>query len=199
MNNIYVNCGGILDVYKSKKEVMDFFEDCILMSEGDERERYNEIYFSVKENLYTNKRCFSDGTDFIYTSNINWNEISQDDELLLIDNFNVSKTDLLRFKAINYLSKNNKRINQSTLDRYESDVELITNYISNREERSFYYINKSNMIVCISSSDSLLDHYYKEEFPLEDYEYANEWLDGELEYSVYLEMKKQNIEMEVTI
>ena len=41
MNKIFVNCGGSLYQYDSKKDVMDFFEDCIYGSEGSERESYN--------------------------------------------------------------------------------------------------------------------------------------------------------------
>lgn len=55
MKKIYVNCGGELQVFDNKKQVMDFYEDCIMMSEGSERERYTEIYFSVKENLNTDE------------------------------------------------------------------------------------------------------------------------------------------------
>ena len=47
MSKIFVNCGGQLDVFNDKQEVMDFYEDCILMSEGSERERYTNIYFGV--------------------------------------------------------------------------------------------------------------------------------------------------------
>ena len=39
MNNIYINCGGNLMIFESKKETMDFFEECIMMCEGSERER----------------------------------------------------------------------------------------------------------------------------------------------------------------
>ena len=78
MNNIYINCGGSLYKYKSKKEAMDFFEDCIYGSEGSERERYTDIYFSLKENLKSNKRCFSDGTKYVYTSDIEPEELNEE-------------------------------------------------------------------------------------------------------------------------
>ena len=43
MNNIYVNCGGNLMIFESKKETMDFFEECIMMCEGSERERIARV------------------------------------------------------------------------------------------------------------------------------------------------------------
>lgn len=76
---IFINCGGVLDSYNSKKEAMDFFEDCIYCSEGSERERYTEIYFTVKENLKTNENCFSDGTEYVYKSNLDTSKISEKD------------------------------------------------------------------------------------------------------------------------
>ena len=54
---------------------MDFFEDCIFGSEESERERYTNIYFSVKEHLNDSKRCFTDGTSHVYDSNIDPDEI----------------------------------------------------------------------------------------------------------------------------
>ena len=70
MDKIFVNCGGSLYQYDSKKDVMDFFEDCIYGSEGSERERYSNIYFSVKAHLNDSKRCFTDGTSHVYDSYI---------------------------------------------------------------------------------------------------------------------------------
>ena len=78
------NCGGSLYSFNSKKEVMSFFESCINCSEGSERERYTIIYFDVKSNLNTNKRCFSDNTSFVYNSDIKVSEIDDTDEKLLI-------------------------------------------------------------------------------------------------------------------
>lgn len=46
MKNIYVNCVGNL-----KKEIMDFFEECIYGSEVSKRERYTNIYFETKLHL----------------------------------------------------------------------------------------------------------------------------------------------------
>ena len=194
--NVYVNCGGDLMKFESKEKTMDFFEDCILMSEGSEKERYTNIYFYTKIHLKDNKRCFTDGTEHIYTSNIEPSEISQEDENLLIQNFNIDKTDLLRFKAINYLSENNNRIYQSTLDRYDNIDELYNDYILKSNEVSFYYIDKKDKIVCIDATALPPENYWVEEFPLEDYEYANDWLGQDLEYSNYLEMKKKdNLEL----
>ncbi|MDO5556925.1 MAG: hypothetical protein Q4G05_01590 [Clostridia bacterium] len=101
MSKIYVNCGGSLDVYNSKQEALDFFEECILMSEGSERERYTVIYFSIKGNLNSNKRCFTDGTDHIYTSNIDPDNIDSQDEKLLKCNYEIDKNKLLRLKFMN--------------------------------------------------------------------------------------------------
>ena len=90
MSKVYVNCGGSLYSFNSKKEVMSFFESCINCSEGSERERYTIIYFDVKSNLNTNKRCFSDNTSFVYNSDIKVSEIDDTDEKLLIKNFDIS-------------------------------------------------------------------------------------------------------------
>ena len=84
MNNIYVNCGGNLMIFESKKETMDFFEECIMMCEGSERERYSNIYFSVKSNLNTDKRCFTDGTSHVYTSKIDPDSIDYYEESLYL-------------------------------------------------------------------------------------------------------------------
>ena len=40
------------------------------------------------------------------------------------------------------------------------------------------------------------DKYWCEEFPMKDYEYANKWLNGEIEYGDYLnEIKDSNMEL----
>ncbi len=92
---IFVNCGGELDSYKNKKEVMDFFEDCIYCSEGSERERYTEIYFSVKENLNTKQRCFTDDTEYVYNVNFDINSISKEDIQIINKFYDI---DLNQFK-----------------------------------------------------------------------------------------------------
>ena len=40
MIKIFVNCGGSLYQYDTKKDVMDFFEDCIMGSEGSVIQKY---------------------------------------------------------------------------------------------------------------------------------------------------------------
>ena len=45
---VYVLCGGRFDVWKSRKDAMDFYETCIYGCEGSERERYTNIYFDLK-------------------------------------------------------------------------------------------------------------------------------------------------------
>lgn len=110
MNKIYVNCGGNLQSFDSKKEVMEFYEDCIMMSEGSERERYTNIYFEVKEHLSDNQICFTDGTEHIYGSSIDPEDVSYEEEKQLMECFDIDKTDLLRFKADKYLAKNNNKI-----------------------------------------------------------------------------------------
>lgn len=185
MNKIFVNCGGSLYQYDSKKDVMDFFEDCIYGSEGSERERYTNIYFSVKEHLNDSKRCFTDGTSHIYDSDINPNEIDELDESILKTNFKITKEDLLMFKANRCLAINHSRIYPSTMERYNNSDELYDDYLSKSKDKSFYLF-ENDKIVCFDTTASDSDKYWCEEFKLEDYEYANKWLNGEIEYEDYL-------------
>lgn len=189
MDKIFVNCGGSLYQYDSKKDVMDFFEDCIYGSEGSERARYTEIYFSVKEHLNDSKRCFTDGSSHVYVSNIDPDEIDSLDEDLLKTNFNISKMDLLEFKADRCLTEHFKVYPRMAKDFADID-DLYEDYLSEKDCNDFYYF-KDNKIICIDTSASGSDKYWVEEFPLEDYEYANKWLNGELEYSDYLEEKNK--------
>ena len=89
MSNIYVNCGGSLMKFNNKKDTMDFFEDCIYSSEGSERNRYTTIYFEVKEHFNDNQICFTDGTDHVYDSNINPEDVSHDEEKQLRKYFDI--------------------------------------------------------------------------------------------------------------
>ncbi len=195
--NIYVNCGGDLIKFESKSEVMAFFEDCIYSSEGSERERYTNIYFGVKEHLNDNQICFTDGTDYIYGSSIAPEDVSHEEEKQLREYFDIDKIDLLRFKADKYLAEKNNKIYKSTLDRYEDIKDLYNDYIIKSNEVSFYYFDEHNQIICIDATACPPENYWIEEFPLEDYEYADKWLSQDLEYSDYLEQKKKdNIELE---
>ena len=195
MTKIFVNCGGSLFQYDSKKDVMDFFEDCILCSEGSERERYTDIYFSVKEHLNDSKRCFTDGTSHVYDSNIDPDNIDSLDEDILKTHFNISKDDLLEFKANRCLAVNHSRIYPRTMERYKDFDELYNDYLSKSDDHYFYLI-KDNRIICFDTTASDSDKYWCEEFPIKDYEYANKWLDGELEYGDYLEEKnKEDLEI----
>lgn len=191
LNNIYVNCGGSLDVYKTKKEVMDFFEDCIMMSEGSERERYTEIYFSVKDNLNTNKRCFTDGSDYVIRGNINPDDIDDKELALLQKNYNVTKDKLYRFRADKILEANHKRIYDFDLEKYDSIDDLYNEYISKRTEKTFYILG-NNTITCIDANAKASDNYWVEDFSMRDYDYANKWLNGEIEIDDYLKYLKDN-------
>ena len=170
---------------------MSFFESCINCSEGSERERYTIIYFDVKSNLNTNKRCFSDNTSFVYNSDIKASEIDDTDEKLLIKNFDISKEDLLAFEANNYLYNNNhNRIHNNK--KLESVEDIYDTYIKDnkKENRTFYVIDKEK-IICID--DNISDtEYYTQVFPIKDYLYADLWLKGDIEYEDYLSKIKQN-------
>lgn len=191
MDNIYVNCGGSLDVYKSKKAVMNFFEDCIYSSEGAERDRYVNIYFSVKDNLNTSKRCFTDGSDYVTRGNIN-PEVLDDNELkLLYKNYGVTKEELYRFRADKVMETNHKRIYDFDLKKYDSIEELYNRYISKRDEKTFYILGNKN-ITCIDTNAKEPDKYWVEEFSMMDYNYANRWLNGEIEIEDYLDYLKNN-------
>lgn len=185
MNKIFVNCGGSLYQYDSKEEVMNFFEDCISGSEGSERERYTNIYFSVKEHLNDSKRCFTDGTSYIYDSDIDPNEIDSLDESLLKANFKVTKEDLLLFKANRCLAINHSRIYPRTMERYNNFEELYDDYLSKSKDK-YFYLFENDKIICFDTTASGSDKYWCEEFKLEDYEYANKWLNNEIEYEDYL-------------
>lgn len=196
-NKIFVNCGGSLYEYKNKPEAMSFFEDCINCSEGSERERYTTIYFDLKSNLNTTKRCFTDGSDHVYTSNIDPDKLDPLDEKELIKNFGVSKERLLYFKANNYLSKNHSRIFDRTFDRYENIQDLYDDYICNSKDSTFYII-KDDRIICIDDESSSSE-YWMEEFPIEDFEYADKWLNNEIEYDDYLTEKNKTKEKDIDI
>lgn len=185
MNKIFVNCGGSLYQYDSKEEVMNFFEDCISGSEGSERERYTNIYFSVKAHLNDSKRCFTDGTAYIYDSDIDPNEIDSLDESLLKTNFKVTKEDLLLFKANRCLAINHSRIYPRTMERYNNFEELYDDYLSKSKDK-YFYLFENDKIICFDTTASGSDKYWCEEFKLEDYEYANKWLNNEIEYEDYL-------------
>ena len=195
MSKVFVNCGGTLYQYNSKQEVMDFFEDCILGSEGSERDRYTNIYFSVKQHLNDNKICFTDGTSHVYDSNIDPDDIDRFDEDILKSHYCISKDDLLEFKANRCLAINHSRIYPKTMSRFKDFDDLYDEYLSKVGGTSFYSLEKDK-IVCFDTTASGSDKYWCEEFPMKDYKYANKWLDGEIEYGDYLnEMKNSNMEM----
>ena len=198
LNNIYVNCGGGLYAYKSKKEAMDFFEDCILASEGSERDRYTEIYFSIKENLNTSKRCFSDGSDWVYTSNIDPDSLNLSEEKLLQKNFDITKEDLHFFKADRYLSsKGHHKLYD--VSKYKDIQEIYDNRIKDSlDEKRTYYIMKKECIVCIDDESSN-NEYWVEEFSIKDYEYADKWLNEEIEYEDYLKIKNESMKKDIGI
>lgn len=194
MSKIFVNCGGQLDVFNDKQEVMDFYEDCILMSEGSERERYTNIYFGVKTHLNDDQICFTDGTDRVYMSKIDPDDITTNEERQLRECFGIDKTDLLKLKIMNELSEHSY-IYPSTLKRYEDNDDLYEDYLSKSKDYSFYFFD-NDRIVCIDTLGITNDDkYFIEEFPLEDYKYADKWLKKEIEYTDYLEEKKQEMEI----
>lgn len=194
MSSIFVNCGGDLSKFDNKREVMDFYEKCIMMSEGSERERYTNIYFEAKTHLNDDQICFTDGTDRVYMSKIDPDEVSTYEEQQLRKYFDIDKIDLLKFKIKNELSEHSF-VHPSTLKRYQDNDSLYDDYLSKSSEDSFYFFD-NDKIVCIDTlgitSD---DKYFIEEFPLEDYEYADKWLKKEIEYDDYLEYKKQDMEI----
>ena len=60
--------------------------------------------------------------------------------------------------------------------------------------KNFYYsffLFEDNKVICFDTTASGSDKYWCEEFPIKDYEYANKWLNGEIEYSDYLEQKNE--------
>lgn len=194
MSKIFVNCGGQLDVFNDKQEVMDFYEDCILMSEGSEKERYTNIYFGVKTHLNDDQICFTDGTDRVYMSKIDPDDITTNEERQLRECFGIDKTDLLKLKIMSELSEHSY-IYPSTLKRYEDNDDLYEDYLSKSKDYSFYFFD-NDRIVCIDTLGITNDDkYFIEEFPLEDYKYADKWLKKEIEYTDYLEEKKQDMEI----
>lgn len=191
--NIFVNCGGSLQKFNSKEEVMDFYEDCILMSEGSERDRYSNIYFQVKTHLNDDQRCFTDGTEKVYMTKIDPTDVSKEDEKILKKYYDINLNELQRFKVRNELSEHSY-IYPSILEKYENIDDLYDNYLTDKSEHSYFYFDEDS-IICIDTNTSGTDKYWEEEFPLEDYKYANLWLKGEIEYSDYLETKKDSMEM----
>lgn len=190
MNKIFVNCGGSLDVYKSKSEVMDFFEDCIYSSEGAERDRYVNIYFSVKDNLNTSKRCFTDGSDFVISGNVNPEELNEEELKLLYKNYDVTEDELYKFRADKVLGLNHKKISNYELQKYNSLDDIYLSYISKCSDKTLYILG-NDKITCIDANAKEPDKYWTEEFFIRDYEYANKWLNGEIEIDDYHEYLKE--------
>ena len=46
---IVCNCYGKEQEFTSRKKAMDFFLDCMMNSEGAERDRYTNIYLDLQE------------------------------------------------------------------------------------------------------------------------------------------------------
>jgi hypothetical protein len=189
MSNIYVNCGGTLLLFKNKNEVLDFFEDCILNSEGAERERYSNIYFDCK-NSSVKEKTFTDSSPNIFSSNFKLKDVDDNEAKIIKEKFGISKDDLLKFEADKYLSKNADKIYQSTLYRYKDLDELYDNYLIDKSITSFYYFD-SKKIICIDTSAKGSDRYWEEEFPIKDYKYAEKWLKQEIDFSDYLNKDKE--------
>lgn len=54
---VQVKCYGKWDSYKTRKAAMDFYFECMLGSEGCERDRYTNVYCKLKEGF---RKCTDD-------------------------------------------------------------------------------------------------------------------------------------------
>ena len=95
------------------------------------------------------------------------------------------------YKANNCLAQEHSRIYQTTVDRYKDSEDLYNDYLADKKENTFYILDRDT-ITCFDTSANPPDNYWVEDFPLKDYEYANKWLKGEIEYEDYLEATKES-------
>ena len=121
----------------------------------------------------------------IFLPQVNWDDVRNN----TITEYNF-KDDLLEFKANRCLAMNHSRIYPRTMERYSDFDELYDDYLSKTKDNHFYLL-EDNKIICFDTTASGSDKYWCEEFPIKDYEYANKWLNGEIEYSDYLEQKNE--------
>ena len=71
MEEVYTNCYGSLSVYKNKNDALKFYNECYLLSEGAERERYASILFALNNNESIAYDNFSNtcGEIYLHTNN----------------------------------------------------------------------------------------------------------------------------------
>ena len=74
MGEIYTNCYGSLSVYKNKNDALKFYNECYLLSEGAERERYASILFALNNNESIAYDNFSKNCREIYIHTNNYFE-----------------------------------------------------------------------------------------------------------------------------
>ena len=74
MEEVYTNCYGSLSVYKNKNDALKFYNECFLLSEGAERERYASILFAINNNESIAYDNFSKNCREIYIHTNNYFE-----------------------------------------------------------------------------------------------------------------------------
>lgn len=74
MEEVYTNCYGSLSVYKNKNDALKFYNECFLLSEVAERERYASILFAINNNESIAYDNFSKNCREIYIHTNNYFE-----------------------------------------------------------------------------------------------------------------------------
>ncbi len=92
------------------------------------------------------------------------------------------------------LGESHTKIPNDVLDSVD---DIYDDYLADQKGDKFYAI-QGDKILTFDTNASGSDKYWEEEFPISDYEDANKWLNGEIEYSDYLENKKGGQESQST-
>lgn len=103
--------------------------------------------------------------------------------------------DILRNKANRKMINNSFYLDYDLRKKYDSLDELYDEFLSKQDDDSSFYYFDDNKIICIDTLANDSDKYWVEEFPLEDYEYADKWLCYEIEMKDYYEAKNKDREV----
>lgn len=99
-------------------------------------------------------------------------------------------TNDLKSQVDELLGKSHTKIPNDVLGSVD---DIYDDYLADQKGDKFYAI-EGDKILTFDTDVNGSERYWEEEFPISDYEDANKWLNGEVEYSDYLESKKDSQE-----
>lgn len=97
-------------------------------------------------------------------------------------------TNDLKSQVDELLGKSHTKIPNDVLGSVD---DIYDDYLADQKGDKFYAI-EGDKILTFDTDVNGSEKYWEEEFPISDYEDANKWLNGEVEYSDYLESKKDS-------